>query len=64
MSPSAAGPVLSLILLAASSEKVPLSMRKMCGFTLSYALARSHLCLCSVLIHPIVSNSIWTFAYA
>ena len=40
----------------ASSEKVPSSMRKTCGFKLSCARARFHSGLCFPFLHSIVSN--------
>ena len=43
--------VLLCFITAASSEKVPSSMRRLCGFTLSYTCAKSHLSMRSPLIH-------------
>ena len=40
----------------ASSEKVPSSMRIMCGFTSSCACAMYHPDLCSRFIHSVISN--------
>ena len=42
---------------ATSSENVPSSMRKMCGFTSHCTYAKSHLGICSPLKHSIVSNN-------
>ena len=41
---------------AASSEKKSLNMREMCGFTSSCKCAKSHLGICSLLKHSLVSN--------